>query len=690
MVWNNSDKLWEPAPFEVISTETQTYTNYKYNHWLNDSVFLSYKTSFDEIPSFIKTGKDGREVKFFSPGTIFDESVSYQGEWIIWSEQIPDIRWQHSGHSLIRLQNVRTGKKIEIKPEFKGFSPAISPAKSKIALVETDFTNNYYLSVYQLPEGKLVHRFQTPENNYLFTPEWINEKQIAVIILTDEGKRLAVVNVETNDMKFLTSPKLGNIKHQRSFEDDVYFIASYSGKDCLYRISLVDLNIERIFEPRFGVESPAVSPDGKSIVLSDYTANGFRLIVVPANHSDAIPLQEVKSAEYILAEALAEQEPGIPVFTKSESVQNQDFFPSEQFSKSNHLINFHSWAPVYIDPVEYEFYPGVSLMSQNLLGTSETILGYRWNLAENTGRIMAEYSFKGWYPMFDLELSYGPRAYDYPQIRQITNEQGDVISQDTLSQRFTWGHTNAGLNIRLPLVFGKGPYNRLFQPEIQYGFNFYGQNESTPDNFRGGSFNSIVYRLFYQQVRRQSFLDMYPNFGFILDGSFRHSPAGNLRAGQMMAFQSVLYLPGLMKNHGIKLFGGAQDKESHGTLGFSDVVRFARGWGRINTKAIYTGGADYKFPLLTPDWNFWGLLYVRRLKTSLFTDFSRLKGYFYQNGEITGSFTKDISSLGAEFTADVNIIRFYAPSTIGFRASYLPEMKNVYFDFLFSIDFNSF
>jgi hypothetical protein len=183
---------------------------------------------------------------------------------------------------------------------------------------------------------------------------------------------------------------------------------------------------------------------------------------------------------------------------------------------------------------------------------------------------------------------------------------------------------------------------------------------------------------------------MYPNFGIILDGSYRHSPVGLLRAGEISSLQSVLYLPGVLNNHGIKVYAGAQHKNTGGRLGFSDVVRYARGWGRINTTDIYTAGVDYKLPLFYPDMNLLGLLYVRRIKGALFADYTRLKGNFYSDGQITGTFIKDITSMGTELTADVNFVRFYAPSSIGFRASYLPEMKNVYFDFLFSIDFTSF
>lgn len=685
-VWLKEDKSFQTKSFDVFSRPNAVFTNYRYNHWLNDSVLFSYKTSYDEIPSFVKVEPDGKEKKLVSPGIVFNESASYIGEWIVWSEQISDLRWQHSGHSLLRLFNTGNKARIEIKTEHKSFSPVISPQKDKIAVVETDFSSNYYLSVYQLPEGKLLQRFQTPGNNYFFTPEWLTNNQVAVIVLTKEGKRLATVDFSDGKMDMLTTRDLGELKHLRAHADWLYFISSYSGKNSLYRLNLANRKIEKVFEPRFGVESPAISPDGKNIALSDYTAGGFRLIQVSLENTNTSPLDDVEPARYPLAEKLAAQEPGIPVFPDS----TEEKYDSEKYNKAANLFKFHSWAPVYINTESYEFFPGVSLMSQNVLGTSETVIGYKWDHTENAGRFTLDYTFKGWYPVFDFSLTQGPRASSYYQIMQNTDNQGNVVSQDTVLRKFTWGQTNAGLNVRLPLNLNKGPFYRIIQPEVQYGFNFYNGHDSAPEQFRGGNFHSLGYRLYFHQLLRQSYRDMYPDFGIILDGSYRHSPVGLLRAGEISSLQSVLYLPGVLKNHGIKVYAGAQHKNAGGRLGFSDVVRYARGWGRINTTDIYTAGADYKLPLFYPDMNLLGLLYVRRIKGALFADYTRLKGNFYNDGQITGTFIKDITSMGTELSADVNFVRFYAPSSIGFRASYLPEMKNVYFDFLFSIDFTSF
>ncbi len=685
-VWKDSDRQYHSVPFDVVSNDAKFYTNYNHNHWLNDSVIISYKTAYNEIPSFVILYRNkNKESKLFFPGSVFNESVGYRDNWVVWSEQIDDIRWQHSGYSLLHVQNVISKKKIEISPEHKSLSPSISPDRNKLAVVETNFSNEHYLTVYRLPDGKLLQRFQSPENNYFFSPEWLNNDEVAAVMLTQTGKKLIRIHFKSDSIEQLLDYDLGDIKHLRLSGNYLYFIGSYSGKNSLYRLDLKTKLVELVYEPRFGVESPAISADGRRIVLSDYTANGYRLIEVSALNESIRKIEDISPHNYLLADILASQEAGFPVF--SDTIANA--YTIENYSKAGHLFNFHSWGPLYINPEAYEFSPGVSLMSQNVLGTSETILGYRWDLAENTGRILARYSYKGWYPIFDIDVSHGKRASHYSLIQQTSNENG-MVSRDTIQQRFTWGETTAGLKARLPLMFDKGPFNRIIQPEVQYGFNYFRHQELTPHQFQKGSFHSLTYRLYLYQLLRTSYLDMYPNFGIILDGVYRHSPLGAIRAGRIKALQSVIYLPGVMNNHGIKIYAGAQHKEAEGTMGFNDVVRYARGWGRINTTSISTGGIDYKLPLLYPDWDFWGLLYIRRINMSLFSDYTRLKGNFYNSGKVTGKFTKDITSLGTEITANTNILRFYAPSVVGFRASYLPELEGVYFNFLFSIDFTSF
>lgn len=682
--WISDDKNYWNKDYKVVSQKNKTYSNYRYNHWLNDSTIVSYKTALNEIPSFVKINLNGSEKKIVFPGVIFEESVNYCGEWIVWSEQVPNPRWQHSGKSLIKLFNIENNKTITIFTEFTAFAPSISIDKNRIVVVEANFSSEYFLSVYQITDGKLLHRFQTQNNNYFFSPEWLNQNEVVAIVLMPEGKRLAKIDLENNRFEKILNKDLGELKNLRVKGNDIYFIASYSGKNNLYRYNLIDKSVYQVYESRFGLESPAFSPNGR-LVLSDYTADGFRLIKTNAKSIQEVSLNEIENKNYELAENLARHESGIIDFKLADTLK----YESKKYSKFSHLFNFHSWAPAAVDANSYEITPGVSLLSQNKLGTALLNIGYKWNITERTGNFYGKYTYKGWYPVFDFEVNSGKSASEYMVIKQTKNSEGKVIKQDTVLQRFTWIETNIGADVRIPMDFSSGKFNRFLQPEVKYEISHYKHNSSTPEKFYAGNFQSFTYRLYYQQLLRKSAQDVYPNFGLILNVLYRHSPLGKTDLGSLVLGQTYFYLPGLMRNHGIRLYGGSQKKISEGSIGFSDVIRYPRGWGKINTRQMASFASDYKFPVFYPEWSIGGLVYLQRVNASIFADYANLTGNIYKNGAVTGSFNSNISSFGIELTGNANFLRFYAPVEIGFRTSYLPDIQNVYLDFLFSIDFNS-
>ena len=681
VVWKNEDANFKASSSKIISKENKTFTSYKHNHWLNKDEIIAYKTAMNKIPGFVKLNKNGNEEKIYNPGFIFNESVKYRGEWIVWSEQIPDLRWSHSGRSKICMFNATNKKMQSFTPEFKAFAPALSPDLSKVVVVESDFSSNYYLSVYRVGDGKLLHRMNTSANNYFFCPEWISDQELVAVLLNSQGKQLARFDIYSGEHKILFKNKLGEIKDLHFANERLYFTSGYSGKNALYTYDFGSEEIKQIYEPRFGAEYPSVNKAG-NIVLSDYTGNGFRVIELDEHLDKSI--DEVQKENYALAKTLAEQEMGIPNFTTDDSI----VYTSDKYSKPANLLNFHSWAPVFVDPYMYEFKPGVSLMSQNKLGTAETVLGYKWDTSEKTGQFYGSYTYKGWFPVLKFEASKGKRASNYWLITEHV-DNGEVLSRDTTIERFTWNETEFSTNVSLPLNLTQGMYYRLFQPEIEYEWTLFNDDSSTPENFPDGNYHALAYRLYYHQLMRQSQQDVYSNFGFVLDGSFKHSPNGTKGFGNIVAGQAVLYIPGLMANHGTKLYAGAQDKEAGETFRFSDIIRFPRGWSRTETNQLYTFGMDYKLPLINPDLSLGGLAYCQRITATMFADYSNLNGNYYEDGKIAGTYTTNISSYGIELMGHLNFLRFYAPVKIGVRSSYLPEIEDFTFDFLFSIDFNS-
>ena len=106
-----------------------------------------------------------------------------------------------------------------------------------------------------------------------------------------------------------------------------------------------------------------------------------------------------------LAEQLAAQENFI---FNSEDVPDS-VYTIKPYRKGFNLFNFHSWEPFSVDIDNMDINPGVTLSSQNLLGTSYTIIGYEYNLNEETCKYLIKYSYEGWYPAFDRESDYGLR-----------------------------------------------------------------------------------------------------------------------------------------------------------------------------------------------------------------------------------------------------------------------------------------
>ncbi len=680
IVWKRQDENFTPAFSNTISKKGKIYTSYTYNHWLNENEIISYKTALNEIPAFVKLNKNGEEQKLHHPGFIFNESVSYRNEWVAWSEQVPDLRWSHSGCSKVYVLNVNNKKKLSFIPEFKTFAPAISPNMNDVVVVEADFSSNYYLSVYQISDGKLLHRIQTPGNNYFFSPEWLNEKELVALMLTEGGKQLAKFNLETGKHEILFDNHMGDIKDLRFANNKLYFISGFSGKNALYAFDLSDQKIYQLYEPRFGAEYPSVDSSG-NVILSDYTGSGYRIIEIRDIQKKSV--DNIEEEEYPLARFLASEEKGKPEFALKDQ-----FYTSETYQKKAHLFNFHSWAPVFVDPYQYEFKPGVSMMSQNKLGTAETVLGYKWDTAEKAGKFYGRYTYKGWFPVLQFEANKGQRKSSYWLIKE-SMRNGEVVRRDTSLERFSWNETELSAQISLPLNLSQGIYHRLLQPGIKYELTVFNNNHSTPEQFSDGDYHSLSYQLTYQQFMRQSHQDVYPNFGFVLDGNYKHSPNGRKELGSLAAGQAIVYVPGLMANHGVKLYAGVQGKKAGEIFRFSDVVRFARGWGKIETNQLYTMGVDYRLPVINPDLSLGGLAYFRRINATVFADFSTLNANFNTNGQTHQTYTSHISSYGLELTGHLNFLRFYAPVKLGLRSSYLPEVDDFTFDLLFAFDFTS-
>ena len=79
-----------------------------------------FKYSLDDLTRFILIGQKGEEKIIFTPGDMFEESITYGQGKVFWIESKKDIRWAHRDFSQLRILNISDGTVVEKKISGQG------------------------------------------------------------------------------------------------------------------------------------------------------------------------------------------------------------------------------------------------------------------------------------------------------------------------------------------------------------------------------------------------------------------------------------------------------------------------------------------------------------------------------------------------------------------------------------------
>ena len=685
----NNLKTSNPFGFDVqndtISTNkllvkrSKFHTSYRYPYYVDDSSFVALKTSLDKIPSFVLVDRNKNEKKLFSPGLILEESVSYSDGKIAWIESKSDARWENRERSLLRILDIRKGTVWEKTYRDKLFAPVISPDGKRIIAVKFDDLEQCSIVLLSIEEGKILKEFKAIKTNTYFTPSWsVDQKFVYAVELGSKGKSIIRINLNTREIKHLTSPTFGNIEKPIQRGNHLFYTADQNGKNEGYALDLVTKINYRILTAKYGIKDLQSSLDGNYLLFSDYTADGFKIA------QKRLSLSKWKVSDFThwfqdtLSNNLTAQEKGVIDFSTLDTIK----FTSRKYLKIKNLINIHSWSPLYIDPDQSIVNTGFSVISQNKLTTAITQFGYDYNSAGKTGKWVGKFEYAGWYPVLRFYGDYGKEKSNYYEINKHFNSQNQLIGQDTVSVPYTHKVMNLHVDVTVPFNLSHGKMYRLVEPEIQLGYTHDWQEPGTPSMIFRGSYIPFTYRLYAHNLRMQSNRDIQSKFGQIIDLHYRHTPFGDKNKGKIAAAEATLYLPGIFENQGIRLYGGYQRKISEKSF-FTDIINYPRGYNNMDNKSLFTFRSDYVLPLLSPDWHIWHLYYLKRVTLRVHYDISQINIPIYHS---TNTINKILSSTGAELMTNCNFLRFIAPVKIGVRESFLIESKMFTSEFIFSIN----
>jgi hypothetical protein len=676
--WIETDQQLVTTPFKsLMQPGDKFYTSRTQPVVLDDGRVIALKTSIDDINRIVIIDTTGAERILVNPGYMPDGCLSASAGKVCWAEGDKDPRWPLHSYSVIRICDVRTGLITKITHKTRYFAPDLNREGKKIAAIETDLANKNYLVILSAKKGEVIHKFPTPENYFASYPAWSPDgNRVVMVLIRDEGKCLAIADANSGDFNIILQFSDIEISKPVFKGDNILFTGAYTGKDNIFALNLTTNKLYQVTSARFGATDAIISLDGKTIYYSNYTANGYEIVSTDYEHVTRNLAPKTKDKEprtrnldpgtwnewnpadnyqFELAEQLGGQE---NFKFNSKDVPDSNY-TSKPYRKGLNLFNFHSWAPLSVDVDNTDANPGITLLSQNLLGTSYTTLGYEYNLNEETGKYYLKYSYEGWYPALDLDMDYGLRR---------------GVSRDTIY--YDYDELNLGGWFRVPLNCYVKSWFVGLQPFAGYSYKYRGMNPDMEVRFKKDRFHSLNTRLYFYAQSRRSERDLNPRWGQSFDLNYRQTLLEADTASSIFAAELSLYFPGILKHHSFWLYGGFQHRITE-YYTYSDQILIPRGYSHLFPEKMFSGSVNYEFPIFCPDWKIGPVLYLKRLKAGLFYD---------QAVVFDKSPYQDYISTGLDLTVDFNLFRLFAPLEAGLRTIYFPQSNTIAFEFLYSID----
>jgi hypothetical protein len=682
--WTVQREKHSYTPSTTISPSHKLYTHYQYPQWINDTTILALKSGLRNIPGFYLIDINGNEKFLFAPGTVAPNSVHATAGKLVWTTLLPDPRWEHRNYAEIMVYDFQSRTKSQITKHGKYFSPALSPGGNLIATTEVSPEGVNALVILDAFTGTETWRYSYPGNDFIMQPAWHKYiEKIAVIVLDENGKRLDEISIPQKTVKTLMVAENADISSPSYFHDDILINGTWSGINNIYRVNR-DGEIQLIVSSEFGAINPRTRSE--NIVYSDYTANGYTINVIHINDLTGIHLKQVENhsvgfyRKYVVDDGNALKTSEVP----------RTMHSIKPYRRIASLFHLHSWFPAFLDIDNQEVNPGVSIFFQNKLSTSFAQLGYLWDVNDQTGRFSGHYTYKGWYPVAEIIAESGERRFYYR------------VGEDPYN--FLFKENNLKFSLSVPLRYQQDEFFYGFTPFYRLSINQTTSSSHTPDSIFVGvntwyqfgttNFFNQEYRIFAFRQKRSVARDIFPRSGQIIDLNYRHTPWGKYDMGTVLSARGIIYLPSLIRHHGIKLIAGYQHRtrgenlREDGTINlfynFGNLIPYPRGMMTQSHQWLRTLSVDYALPLLYPDLSIPPIMYIKRLKGYVFYDQAYAQRFPGENNRL--GIKEGFTSYGFGITSDMHFMWFFAPFTLGVQFAF-PEGYSKDIRLIYSISF---
>jgi len=637
-------------------------------HRLADGKIISLRTSMSDPSRFVITDPiNGTEHNVTTTGYLYPYFFSCSDSTIVWAEQHPDIRWDNRDYSVIKRLNLPAGKVTQLTYKTRYAAPDLSPDGRTIAAVSTTPDMRCSLVFIDAYNGEVLMNVVPPDSLILQRPAWSSDgSSVTVVTVSEKGE--GIRTYRPTGKRWITEKEesVTDIVQAEIFNDTLFFLAQDDGSDNIYRIA-GEGAVERVTASRYGISGFSIR-DGE-LLFSDYTAAGF-IIASEKTSATAGPAG-------VTGHAI------IPALAPLPSPANEEDRPPAvipdpvRYRKIGHLFNFHSWFPFYADIDEIKsdptaVRPGLTLLSQNHLSTLISTAGYEYSGGNHY--LHTGIRWKGWHPVIDAEMRWG----------------GDqLVGRDTIEDTLPddLGHDlNLSINVYDQLWFAYGRFRQMIMPAVYFSY----RNSYTfiPDENRfDKDLLTVTGRFYFSNTFRMAYRDINPRWGQVLDLRVTGTPWDPKLYNNRSYARATLFFPGLLHNHSFFVKAGWENQSPAKKLIYRNSIPWPRGFdSNLIAEKLFSFSADYTLPILYPDLAAGSLLYIKRIRGSLFYDYSRGERINDYSDHIFTPGKEVYTSAGSELLADFYVLRFPFEISAGIRAGYIPREQRYFVNGAFSVN----
>jgi hypothetical protein len=655
-VWMNEKQntTWgNYSPINKINKEI--YTSYESPIAYGNQT-IAYKYGRFQTGSIVSISKNKSEKTILVTGNLTG-NLTYNNSMIVWSEEIPDIRWDDSA-SIIKIYNLKTGKQSRLRLNGRILSPSISSDGRLIAAIEFEKNGFSSLVIIAYPSGKITGKIPVPEQKLWQTPRWgLNSEYVAILESSTEGKAVVLYNLKNDKIERPMRPIMYSVSDPFFYKNYILMHSDMAGTDNIFAVDILNGNMYQVTQSFAGAFQPSVSETSGEIIFSNIGKEGKYLSKVPFETKE---WSVVKESSHLIYSAFHEN-----IIDKYGEPENKPSgagdLKTENYPDFIKAFNFHTR---FIDPLDYLFNSNisVSLTSANVVQTHFIQLFYSYNTSEDIHSMRGEWVFRGWFPVFRLGGYYG------------FNYASDIEFRETYYNK-QWNETGGYLNASLPLRFINGKLEQYIEPGTMISYsdieNYYiNETEEHFENHSG--FRNSWYLSYILKFRGNAWLFNAPYFNFGLKLNYAPDFLVFNETREFYEGSFLMEIPGLYYNHKITLMASGSYRQDSLDHTFISSTFIPRGFSSPNYSEFYLASVDYLLPLFYPDLDIAHIVFLRQVSLNL----------FYEHIWYLPSDPPFNEYAGTDILFHINLFEIKSEIIIGARFIYYPDPD----EFVYSID----